>query len=144
MGRTILAVIAGLVVMWLTIFALEFVGHAMFPPPPGLNPQSQADLAAIMAQAPTGAMAMLVVAWIAGAFTGGFTAAKISHNHKRGAAIAVALFVMAGVCGMIFLVPDHPLWVSALGLILPVPAAMLAARLATGQTSGRNAVTPSN
>ena len=144
MGRTILAVIAGLVVMWLTIFALEFVGHAMFPPPPGLNPQNQADLAAIMAQAPTGAMVMLVVAWIAGAFTGGFTAAKISHRHKRGPAIAVALFVMAGVCGMIFLVPDHPVWVSALGLILPIPTALLAARVATGQISGRNAVTPPN
>ena len=144
MGRTILAVIAGLVVMWLTIFALEFAGHALFPPPPGLDPRSQADLAAIMAQAPTGAMVMLVVAWVAGAFTGGFTAARISRKHKRGAAIAVALFVMAGVCGMIFLVPDHPVWVSALGLILPIPAALLATRFATQPIRGSNDVTPSN
>jgi hypothetical protein len=125
MGRTILAVIAGAVVMWLTIFALEFMGHALFPPPPGLNPQTQADLAAIMAQAPAGAMVMLVIAWIAGAFTGGLTAAKISLKHKRGAAIAVALLVMAGVAGMIWLIPDHPVWVSALGLLLPIPAALL-------------------
>ena len=136
MGRTLLAVIAGVVVMWLTIFALEFVGHALFPPPPGLDPRSQADLAAIMAQAPTGAMAMLVVAWIAGAFTGGLTAAKLSHRYKRGAAIAVALVVMAGVCGMIYLVPNHPIWVSALGLILPIPAALLAAGLVTRQKVG--------
>jgi len=136
MGRTLLAVIAGVVVMWLTIFALEFVGHAMYPPPPGLDPQSQADLAAIMARAPAGAMAMLVVAWIAGAFTGGLTAAKLSHRHKRGAAIAVALLVMAGVCGMIYLIPDHPVWVSALGLILPIPAALLAARVVTRPSVG--------
>lgn len=131
MGRTLLAVIAGLVVMWLTIFALEFAGQAMFPPPAGLDPKNHADLAAIVAQAPTGALVMLVVAWVAGAFTGGFTAAKISQKHKRGAAVAVALFVMAGVCGMIFLVPDHPVWLSALGLILPIPVALLAARFAT-------------
>lgn len=131
MGRTLLAVIAGAVVMWLTIFALEFIGHALFPPPPGLDPRSQADLASIMAQAPAGAMVMLVVAWIAGAFTGGLTAARLSHRHKRGAAIAVALLVMAGVAGMIYLVPDHPVWVSALGLLLPVPAALLAAHVAT-------------
>lgn len=131
MGRTILAVIAGAVVMWLTIFALEFAGHALFPPPPGLDPQNQADLAAIMAQAPTGAMAMLVVAWIAGTFTGGYTAARISQRHKRGAAIAVALLVIAGVCGMIFLIPDHPIWVSALGLVLPIPAALLAMKVVT-------------
>jgi cyanate permease len=117
--------------MWLTIFVLEFIGHALFPPPPGLNPQSQADLATIIAQAPGGAMAMLVVAWIAGAFTGGYTAARISHRHKRGAAVAVAVLVMLGVCGMIWLVPNHPVWVSALGLLLPIPAALLAAGLAT-------------
>ena len=89
-----------------------------------------------MAQAPAGAMAMLVVAWIAGAFTGGLTAAKLSHRHKRGAAIAVALLVMAGVCGMIYLVPDHPVWVSALGLILPIPAALLAVRVVTRPSVG--------
>ncbi len=131
MGRTILAVVAGAVVMWLTIFALEFIGHALFPPPPGLNPQSQADLAAIMAQAPFGAMAMLVLAWVGGAFTGGYTAARISRRHKRGAAIAVALLVMLGVVGMIWLIPNHPIWVSALGLLLPIPVALVGCRLAT-------------
>ena len=131
MGRTLLAVLAGAVVMWLTVFALEFAGHALFPPPPGLNPQDQADLAAIIARAPAGAMAMLVLAWVAGAFTGGYTAARISHRHRRGAAVAVAVLVMLGVCGMVVLVPEHPLWVSALGLLLPIPAALLAARLVT-------------
>lgn len=130
MGRTILAVLAGAVVMWLTIFALEFVSHALFPPSAGLNPQNQRDLAAIIAQAPVGAMAMLVVAWVAGAFIGGLTAATISHQHKRGAAIVIALLVMAGVGGMIYLVPDHPIWVSVLGLLLPIPTALFAARLA--------------
>lgn len=131
MARTILAVLAGAVVMWLTIFALEFIGHAMFPPPPGLNPQNQADLAAIMAQAPVGSMLMLVLAWVGGAFTGGYTAARISHKHKRGAAIAVALLVMAGVVGMIWLIPNHPVWVSALGLLLPIPMALVASRFVT-------------
>ena len=131
MGRTLLAVLAGAVVMWLTVFALEFAGHALFPPPPGLNPQDQADLAAIIAQAPAGAMAMLVVAWVAGAFTGGYTAARISQRHKRVAAVVVAVLVMLGVCGMVVLVPEHPVWVSALGLLLPIPAALLAAGLVT-------------
>ncbi len=131
MGRTILAVLAGAVVMWLTVFVLEFAGHALYPPPPGLDPRNQTDLAAIIAQAPTGAMAMLVLAWIAGAFTGGYTAARISQRHKRAAAIAVTVLVMLGVGGMIVMVPDHPVWVSALGLLLPIPAALLAARLVT-------------
>lgn len=130
MGRTILAVIAGAVVMWLTVFALEFAGQAMFPPPAGLDPKDPAQLSQLVAVMPTGALAMLVVAWVAGAFTGGYTAAKISHRHKRGAAVAIALLVMAGVVGMIYLVPNHPVWVTALGLFLPIPVAVLAARLA--------------
>ena len=129
MGRTILAVLAGVVVMWLTVFATEFVGHALFPPPPGLDPKDPAQLQQLIAQMPVGAMAMLVVAWVAGAFTGGLTAAKLSRQHKHAAAVTVAVLVMLGVCGMIYLVPDHPTWVVALGLILPIPTALLAARL---------------
>jgi hypothetical protein len=129
MGRTLLAVLAGAVVMWLTIFVLEFAGHALFPPPPGLDPKNPADLATLIAQAPTGAMVMLVIAWVAGAFTGGYTAARIAYRHKRIAAVIVAVLVMLGVSGMIVLVPDHPIWVSALGLLLPIPVALLAARL---------------
>lgn len=136
MGRTILAVLAGAVVMWLTVFAMEFVGHAMFPPPPGLDPKDPAQLQQLIAQMPIGAMAMLVVAWVAGAFTGGFTAAKVSRRHKRAAAVAVAVLVMLGVGGMIYLVPDHPTWVVALGLILPIPTALLAARLANPAKRG--------
>lgn len=130
MGRTLLAVLAGAVVMWLTIFVLEFAGHAVFPPPPGLDPQNPADLATLITQAPIGAMAMLVLAWVVGAFTGGYTAARISQRHKRMAAVIVAMLVMLGVGGMVWLVPNHPFWVSALGLLLPIPAALLAARLA--------------
>jgi hypothetical protein len=135
MGRTILAIVAGAVVMWLTIFALEFAGHALFPPAAGLDPTQPADLATIVAQSSTGAMAMLVLAWVAGAFTGGYTAARISQRHKRAAALTVALLVMAGVVGMIWLVPNHPVWVSALGLLLPIPFALIAHRLAARSDS---------
>lgn len=141
MGRTLLGILAGAIVMWLTIFILEFAGHALFPPPPGLDPTNQANLAAIIAKAPVGAMAMLVVGWVAGAFTGGFTAAKIARPYPRTAAIVVALLVMLGVAGMIYLVPDHPIWVSALGLLLPIPTALAASRLAVRNIpeSSRNA-----
>jgi hypothetical protein len=129
MGRTMLGMLAGLVTMWLTVAALEFLGHALFPPPTGLDPQNPEHLQIIIAEASFGALAMLVFAWTAGAFVGGWVAARIAR-HSRAAAIAVALFVMAGVAGMIMIVPDHPRWVSALGLLLPIPVALIAAKLA--------------
>ena len=37
---------------------------------------------------------------------------------------------MFGVAGMIVMFPGHPKWVSTLGLLLPIPAALLGAMLA--------------
>lgn len=129
MGRTILGMLIGVVTMMFTVYALEFLGHALYPPPSGLDPKNPEHLQMIIAAAPTGAMAMLVLGWAAGAFVGAWVAARIAR-HARAAAIAVALFVMAGVAGMIVIVPDHPRWVSTLGLLLPIPMALIAAKLA--------------
>mgnify|MGYP003445619056 FL=1 len=129
MGRTILGVLAGLVTMWLTVAALEFLGHAVFPPPTGLDPKDPKQLQMIIAAAPVGALAMLVVAWAGGSFVGGWFAARIAR-HPRVAAVIVALLVMAGVAAMVMLIPEHPRWVSGLGLLLPIPVALLAAKLA--------------
>lgn len=131
MGRAILGVIAGAATMWLLVFMLEFVGHALYPPPPGLDPADPTALATILTTAPPGSLLMLLLAWVVGAFGGGFVAARIAREWPRAAATCIGVLVMAGVCGMVWLVPAHPRWLSALGLLLPVPVALLAARVAT-------------
>ncbi len=129
MGRTILGMLVGLVMMWLTVTALEFLGHTVFPPPPGLDPTNPEHLQQIIAEASVGSLAMLVLGWVAGTFVGGWVAARIAR-HTRAAAIAVALFVMASVAGMMVIIPEHPGWVATLGLLLPIPVALMAATLA--------------
>ncbi|MDQ3056330.1 MAG: hypothetical protein M3Q96_01060 [Pseudomonadota bacterium] len=130
MGRTILGVIAGLMTMFIVIMAIEAAGHAVYPPPAGLNPMLAEDMAKIMMAMPVAAKAMVVVAWVVGAFAGGWVAAKIARLHPRIAAVIVAAMVVAGVVGMILQMPEHPLWMSALGLLLPIPAALLGSKLA--------------
>jgi hypothetical protein len=44
--------------------------------------------------------------------------------------VLIALVVMSGVIGMMMMVPEHPKWVSALGVVLPVPVALVAAKIA--------------
>lgn len=130
MGRTILGMLAGVVVMFVTVMGIEALGHLAYPPPPGLdpmNPEHEAAFAQFVAQMPFMAKAMLALAWTAGAFLGGLAAAKIAR-HQNAAAIFVALVVMSGVVAMIVKVP-HPGWLAAAGLLLPIPAALLAARL---------------
>ena len=128
--RFVLGVVAGTVVMFLVIMGIEFAGHMIYPPPPGIDPSNINDVARMMAAAPAGALAFVVLAWVVGAFAGGFVAAKISRTWPRTAAIVTGLVVLAGVVAMIQQVPGHPTWMAILGLILPVPAALLGARLA--------------
>ena len=131
MLRTILGVLAGVVVMFVVIMAIEALGHVVYPPPAGLdpmNPAHEAAFAQFVSTLPFAAKAMLAVAWTLGAFAGGFVAARIAR-HPRGAAVLVALMVMSGVVAMVIRVP-HPSWLAAAGLLLPIPAALLAARLA--------------
>jgi MFS family permease len=127
--RALLGVLAGLVVMFVVITAIEYVAHQIFPPP-GLDPRNPADLAAVLASQPVAGLAMVVLAWVCGAFAGGWLAARISTVWPRAAAVIIALVVMSGVVGMIVQLPAHPKWMSMLGLLLPIPAALLAARLA--------------
>ena len=128
--RALLGVLAGLAAMFAVITGIEYVAHQVFPPPPGLDPRNPADLAAVLASQPVAGLAMVVLAWVCGAFAGGWTAARISSAWPRAAAVVVALVVMSGVVGMIVQLPDHPKWMSVLGLLLPIPTALLAARCA--------------
>ena len=137
MGRAILGVLAGLATMFVVIMGIEYVGHMVYPPPPGLNPMVTEDLSAIMAVQPVAAKAFVVVAWVVGAFAGGWVAAKISRSYPRAAAVIVALMVVLGVVGMILQLPGHPRWMAALGLLLPIPAALLGARLAGPRVAAR-------
>ncbi len=131
MGRTLFGILAGVIVMWLTIMLTEFASNVIYPPPTGFNPQQLEDLQAIIAAAPTGAMAIVVFGWAVGSFTGGWVAARIARRQPRIAATAIALMVMAFVATMVALVPQHPTWVIVLGLLLPLPIALFAATLAS-------------
>lgn len=129
MGRTLLGIVLGMLAMWLTTFSVEFASHALYPPPPGLDPRDPKAMEVILATSPKASLALLVLAWALGAFVGGWVAGRIAR-HPRIAATCVALLVIFGVVGMIVMFPGHPRWVSTLGLLLPIPAALLGATLA--------------
>jgi hypothetical protein len=130
MGRTILGMLVGVVVAVLVIMAMEMLGHHFYPPPSGLDvtdPANEAAFAQFVATMPFGGKVMVLLAWLVGTFLGALAAAKIAR-HQTAAALLVALVVISGVIGMIMEIP-HPAWLSILGLLLPIPVALLAVRL---------------
>jgi hypothetical protein len=132
----VLGVIAGLLAMALVVGAVEWLGMRAYPLPAGLDPAQPADLARILSMAPLGALLCVVAAWIAGAFVGGAVAASISRQWPRLAAVCVALAVVAASLAMQLDISGHPLWMTLAGVALPVPAALLAARVVRGRHRG--------
>ncbi len=129
MLRTLLAVVAGVIAAMLLMFALETLGLMMFPPPPGLQIHNEADLAMLVAMSSTGKKLWVVSGWALASLAGGWVAARISRRHPRGAAVAVGTLIVIGAV-MNAMTIAHPLWMNVLGVLLPVPMALLGARLA--------------
>jgi hypothetical protein len=135
MIRTILGILVGLVVAWLTISICEFASLFLHRPPPGLDLRDPQALAAHIAAAPLSAMLIVVVGWALGAFLGGWVAARIAR-HRRVAALIIGALVLAGVIANSMMIP-HPLWMTIAGLVLPLPIAWLAARMVRPQAMAK-------
>lgn len=127
MLRAILGLLAGLAAAWLTITLFEFASVAAYPPPPGLDPRDPQQLQALIAHAPPLAMALVLAGWVCAAFFGGLVAAWIAHR-RVWPALVIGVCVLAGVAGMAWLIP-HPTWMTLCGVLLPVPAAWMGARV---------------
>lgn len=126
MGRTILGILAGLVVAWLTMSACEFASLYLHRPPVGMDLRDPQALAVHIAAAPASAMLVVVAGWTLAALLGGWVAARIAR-HRRTAALVIGALVVLGVVANNMMIP-HPLWMTIAGVLLPIPAAWLAAR----------------
>jgi len=119
--RTVLAVLAGLLVGGVTIAALEAAGHALFPLPAGTDPANLRP-----ADIPASAMVAVLVAWAAGAFVGGLRAAAIAT--PLAAIVVGGIQTLGGLVNMMAI--PSPIWFWVVGLLIFVPCAMLGARVA--------------
>jgi hypothetical protein len=129
MLRTAFAFVSGLFASMIAITFLELANaKLLFPPPPGMDFTNARQVDAFVASMPASAQALLVFGWSAGAFVGGGVAARIAERHRLAVALAIGALVAVGVvvnaAGI-----HHPAWVTAAGVLLPVPLAWLAAWL---------------
>jgi len=131
MIRSTLAVLLGLVVALATMLLLEYIGMSLFPLPPDIDLDNEADLARLVASATIDKKLWVLAGWTIAAFAGGWTAAKTSRRHRPGAALCVGALIVAGVVLNTALLP-HPAWMTVAGVLLPVPAAWLAWRATRG------------
>lgn len=121
MLRTVLSVLAGVVVAVLLVFVMEKVGHYVFPPPPDVDFGDPESLKTLAGRMPFGALLSVILAYGVGAFTGGTVAIHLSRLH-----VAWPAWVVAGVV-LLFAVLTmlsfpHPVWFMVMA-VLVIPAA---------------------
>jgi hypothetical protein len=126
--RSILAVLAGAVVAFAVIAGLQALGTRVYPPPPDIDFNDRQQVAALIAQAPLGALLLVLAAYAAGTLAGAWVAVRLSGRAPFVHATVIgALFLLASVANLI-LIP-HPPWFAVAALILFLPAAWLAAMM---------------
>lgn len=128
MIRTMLSVMLGMLVAMTVMLGLEFVGAWLYPLPLG-QIGDEADLARVMANAPAGKLAWVLVGWLVAALCGGWVAARVARRWRIGAALSVGALLVLGVAINAWLLP-HPLWMLLPGLAGPLPVAWCGGRLA--------------
>ena len=130
MLRTILGIVAGVVLAFVVLMGLEMAGHAAMPPPAGLDPADPEDLKQMVASASTAAKAWVVFAWFAAAVAGGWVARRLSRASWAGWVIA-GLIVVGGIAN-IMMIP-HPLWMQIAAVVAPLLGGWLVTRLPAGR-----------
>ncbi|MDZ7869610.1 MAG: hypothetical protein U5L02_10540 [Rheinheimera sp.] len=106
--RTTLALLAGVVVTFFTISAVEQLGHILYRAPAGLDWQDSSAVSAYLKQLPVGALLLVLVGWLLGIFTGLTAATMLAGGRCRGRfALAIGCLVFLGAVSNFYLLP-HP------------------------------------
>lgn len=128
MVKSIMAVVAGILAGSIMVALVESLGHAVFPLPEGLQADlnNPAAIKELMDSVPLGSKVAVLVAWALGALVSGMVAMAISG--KRTSARATGIFLLVAVILNLMMIP-HPLWMMAIGVLLPVPASLAGSEL---------------
>jgi hypothetical protein len=126
MLRLILGVVVGAIIGMVVIFAVEGVGHTIFPPPPGVNLTDPAQLSTVMSRIPFQAKVAVLLAWFLGALAG-VSAANLAAGRRAWAGRIVVLLILAmSVFNMTTIV--HPLWMMIVAVLGILAGGVLAER----------------
>lgn len=123
MLRSVISVIAGIVVGSLAVFAFEFAGHAVFPAAVAVDKADPEALRRLVEVTPFGAKLFVVAGWFAGAFAGACVALMLAKRWAPVAWVVAAAFL--GLTATNFAAIPHPMWmvVSAV-VVCPLGAAL--------------------
>ena len=137
MARTILGIFIGALAASLVLTGCGYGFAELYRFPTYADFASPDLLADYAAATPASAIACVLGGWALGALIGGWIAAKIASAHRGAAAMVIGGLLTATVIVYASLMPN-PEWMTVVGVLLPMPFAVIAALLATPRMQGRH------
>lgn len=129
MVRTFLGTFSGALIASLTLIGCWYGIAQIYPLPTNTDFATPESLSAYAAATPS-VQACILGAWALAALLGGWTAAWISHGRRGGAALVIGGLLTATVIVYATFIPN-PEWMTVVGVLLPIPFAIVAALMAT-------------
>ena len=129
MARTLFGILLGTLVAGLVVAAFGYVYLELYRLPDASDFATQESLAIYAASTPDAAIACVLGAWALAALVGGWVAAFAGSPRPGAAALAVGALLTATVIVHATVIPN-PEWMTVVGVLLPIPFAVLAAMLA--------------
>jgi hypothetical protein len=128
MARKILAVVAGVILAGIVTYAVQKIGHQVYPPPTDLDMKNMEAMKDYVAALPMGAFLFLLLSYLAGSFAGGWLAAKIARPSQIHLPLTVGgVQLFFGIINLVVI--PHPLWFAIASVIIFLPAAYLGGKL---------------
>ena len=117
--RTIVGTITGILMTFVTIAVIEFIGHTVFPPPADLDWSDPDALRSYIDTLPILALSFPLIGYLFGTFDGVFIAGVIARDRYMVHALVIGGLVLLGTIVNLALFP-HPGWFIA-AAILGIP-----------------------
>ena len=129
MWRSVLGVVVGLIVGGAVAFAIELPALIMYPLPPGVDPNDRAAMAEHVGKLPTTAIAAVGLAWTIAPLVAAFVAALIVRRQVLTHAMVLGVIFLTMDVANLWSIPS-PWWLNVVGIVAPLPAAILGALIA--------------
>ncbi len=116
MVKKIAAAVIGIVVAGGIVFAVESLGHTVYPLPADLDMNDPVEFGNYVESLPIGAFIFVAGAWVLGTLGGGLLACFIAGEKPRVYSSIVGGFILVATIANLIMIP-HPLWFSISSLV---------------------------
>ena len=117
MLRKIAATLLGVIVAFIVVGTVEYIGHQFYPPPADLDYQNTQVFTKYVETLPIAAFLFVIAAWALGAFVGSVVARKVAgHPSVIYCIIITGMVLLASIMNLVII--PHPTWFAIVAITL--------------------------